>query len=112
MSTILKTAAASSVLASFRTIRAYTTVPQPLQTQLWTNPLSKASASPTLFISRTPLAPSCNQNNRCLTHCWMDDSQREQGQRCLVGCWQTNHHACQAQDCPNSAHAACASKTR
>jgi hypothetical protein len=32
-------------------------------------------------------------SNRCLSHCWLDDAQREQGERCLVACWQNAHCA-------------------
>ncbi len=105
MRTILKTVVASTATASsIQIIRAYRTPPNQLQPVWAKSGLEGQSLDPVQLVTHSASAaavpqacsPSCNQTNRCLAHCWMDDSQREQGQRCLVGCWQTNHHLCQA----------------
>lgn len=42
-----------------------------------------------LMDGENALQITCRQKARCLSHCWHNDGQWEEGQRCLIACWHT-----------------------
>jgi len=68
----------------------------------------KKDASPEILVPKLPVPETVGASSqRCLTHCWHNDQEWEQGQRCLVACWQSGYaqadiSACQLlHKCPN-----------